>query len=106
MRCIHCREFLLFLAINRKTLCQTLSSMHNLVIVLLFGCLVLLCLTEKSADYMQHERSLRLCHNDCTSSYDELLGKQGLVNIHVKNIQQLMTEIFKYLKRQIFPYYE
>ena len=34
-----------------------------------------------------HERSLRLCHNDYTSSYDELLNKQDLVNIHVRNIQ-------------------
>ena len=45
-----------------------------------------------------HERSLRLCHNDYTSSYDELLSKQDLVNIHVRNIQQLMIEIFKFLK--------
>ena len=44
------------------------------------------------------ERSLRLCHNDYTSSYDELLSKQDLVNMHVRNIQQLMTEIFKCLK--------
>ena len=45
-----------------------------------------------------HERSLRLCHNDYTSSYDELLSKQDLVNIHIRNIQQLMIEIFKCLK--------
>ena len=45
-----------------------------------------------------HERSLRLCHNDYTSSYDELLSKQDLVKIHIRNIQQPMTEIFKYLK--------
>ena len=32
------------------------------------------------------------------SSYDELLRKQDLVNIHVRNIQQLMIEIFKCLK--------
>ena len=45
-----------------------------------------------------HERSLRLCHNDYTSSYDEFLSKQDLVNIHVRNIEQLMIEIFKCLK--------
>ena len=45
-----------------------------------------------------YERSLRLYHNDYTSSYDKLLSKQDLVNIHVRNIQQLMIEIFKYLK--------
>ena len=33
-----------------------------------------------------------------TSSCYELLSKQDLVNIHVKNIQQLMIEIFKSLK--------
>ena len=45
-----------------------------------------------------HERSLRLCHNDCILSYDKLLSKQDLVNIHIRNIQQLMIEIFKCLK--------
>ena len=45
-----------------------------------------------------HERPLRLCHNDYTSSYDELLSKHDLVNIHIRNIQQLMIEIFKCLK--------
>ena len=45
-----------------------------------------------------HERSLRLCRNDYTSSYDELLSKLDLVNIHIRNIQQLMIEIFKCLK--------
>ena len=45
-----------------------------------------------------HERSLRLYHNDYTLSYDELLNKQDLVNSHVRNIQQLMIEIFKCLK--------
>ena len=45
-----------------------------------------------------YERSLHLCHSDYTSSYDELLSKQDLVNMHVRNIQQLMTEIFKCLK--------
>ena len=36
------------------------------------------------------------------SSYDEFLSKQDLVNIHVRNIQQLMMEIFKCLKG-LFP---
>ena len=42
--------------------------------------------------------SLRLCDNDYTSSYDELLSKQNLVNIHIRNIQQLAIKIFKCLK--------
>ena len=45
-----------------------------------------------------YERSLRLCHNDYTLNYDELLSKQDLVNIHIRNIQPLMIEIFKCLK--------
>ena len=45
-----------------------------------------------------HEWSLLLCDNGYTSSYDELLSKQDVVNTHIRNIQQLMTEIFKYLK--------
>ena len=36
--------------------------------------------------------------NDYTSSYDELLSKQDSANIHIRNIQQLMTEISKCLK--------
>ena len=39
---MHYRECLLFLAINRKKVCQTLSSKDNSIIVPLFGCLVLL----------------------------------------------------------------
>ena len=50
---MHCRESFLFLAINRKMLCQTLSSVNNSVIVLLFGCLVLLGFTEKSTNYVR-----------------------------------------------------
>ena len=43
-----------------------------------------------------HEWSLRLYDNDYMQSYEKLLSKQ--VNIHLKNIQQLMIEIFKCLK--------
>ena len=43
----------LFFAINRKRLCQTLSSVDNSVIFLLFGCLILLGLTGKSRNYMR-----------------------------------------------------
>ena len=42
-------------------------------------------------------KSLLLCHNDYALSYNELLSKQGLVNIHIRNIQQLMIEILKCL---------
>ena len=45
-----------------------------------------------------HERSLRLCHNGYILSYSELLTKQDFINIHIRNIQQLMLEIFKCLQ--------
>ena len=50
---MHYRECLLFLAINRKKLCQTFSSVGNLIIVLLFICLVQLDFIEKSKNYMR-----------------------------------------------------
>ena len=45
---MHYRECRLFLAINRERFCQTLSSVDNSIILLLFGCFVLLGLTEKT----------------------------------------------------------
>ena len=93
---VHYWKCLLFLAINRKRLCLTLSSVDNSITVLLFGCLVLLGFFRKTKKL--HERSLYLCDNNYSSSYDELLSKQDLVNIHVRIIQQLMIEIFKCLK--------
>ena len=50
---MHYCECLLLLAINRKKLCQTLSSVDYSIIILLFGYLVLLGLTEKSLNYMR-----------------------------------------------------
>lgn len=41
-----------------------------------------------------HERYLDVCHSDYASIYDELLSKQDSVNIHIRNIDQLMIEIF------------
>ena len=45
-----------------------------------------------------HEWSLRLCDNDYMQSYENFLSKQDLVNIHLKNTQQLMIENFKCLQ--------
>ena len=50
---MHCQECLAILTSNRKILCQTLSSVDISLNVLLFGCLVLLGLTEKSTNYMR-----------------------------------------------------
>lgn len=82
---MHCWECFLFLAIHRKRAYQTLSPVGSSIIVLWFGSLVLLGFKEKSANYIK-------------SSYHEMLTKQGLVNIRIKNSQQLMIEIFQFIK--------
>ena len=40
-----------------------------------------------------HEKCLRIIYNDKTSSYEELLSKDGSVCMHHKNQQQLVIEI-------------
>ena len=44
-----------------------------------------------------HERALQIIHNDydSTSDYHDLLLKDKSVTIHKRNLQFLMTEIFK-----------
>ena len=44
-----------------------------------------------------HERSLRLAYRDYFSSFQELLIKDGSVTIHNKNLQILVTEVYKFL---------
>ena len=46
-----------------------------------------------------HQRTLQIIHNDydSTSDYHDLLLKDKLVTIHKRNLQFLMTEIFKTL---------
>ena len=41
------------------------------------------------------ERSLRMVYLDYTSSYEELLKKDGSVTIHQKNVQLVALEMFK-----------
>ena len=42
-----------------------------------------------------HERALRVVHNDYFSAFEELLLKDNSVSIHHRNLQVLVTEIFK-----------
>ena len=42
-----------------------------------------------------HERALRLTYKDNQSSFKELLEKYHSVTVHHKNLQALVTEIFK-----------
>ena len=45
-----------------------------------------------------HERCLRTAYSEKTSSFDKLLENDGSVNIHTRNLQTLVTEIFKVYK--------
>ena len=42
-----------------------------------------------------HERTLRVVHKGYNSSFDELLEKDKSLRIHDRNLQKLVTEIFK-----------
>ena len=42
-----------------------------------------------------HERCLRLIYKDKNSSYEELLTKHGSVSIYHRNIQALVTKMYK-----------
>ena len=44
-----------------------------------------------------HERRLRSLLNDETSTFSDMLSKSNDTTIHVKNIQILMIEFYKYL---------
>ena len=45
-----------------------------------------------------HERCLRIIYNDKQSSFDELLNKDSSVSIHIRNLQKLAIEMFKFYK--------
>ena len=49
-----------------------------------------------------HERVLRLTYKDNQSSFKELLEKDHSVTVHHKNLQALVTEIFK-VKNDLAP---
>ena len=42
-----------------------------------------------------HERALRIVYKDFNSSFQELLTENNSLNIHHRNLQKLVTEIFK-----------
>ena len=44
-----------------------------------------------------HERGLQALLNDEISTFDGMLSKSKVATIHVKNIQKLMIELYKYL---------
>ena len=42
-----------------------------------------------------HERALRITYDDRTSTFEELLNKDNSVSIHDRNLQVLVTELYK-----------
>ena len=42
-----------------------------------------------------HERALRITYKDMTSDYDTMLLRDNAVPIHIRNLQLLMTEVYK-----------
>ena len=49
-----------------------------------------------------HERALRVVCRDFDSSFEELLRRDSSTTLHQRNLQKLMTEIFK-VKTRIAP---
>ena len=49
-----------------------------------------------------HERALRIVYPDYPSSFTELLTKENSTSIHNRNIQLLVTELFK-VKNGLLP---
>ena len=45
-----------------------------------------------------HERALRIAYIDANSTFQEVLIRDGSVFIHHRNLQLLVTEMFKFLK--------
>ena len=42
-----------------------------------------------------HERALRITYKDMRSDFDAMLLRDNAVTIHIRNLQSLMTEIYK-----------
>ena len=42
-----------------------------------------------------HEKALRIVYRDKKSNFKELLQKDNYVTVHVKNLQVLVTEMYK-----------
>ena len=49
-----------------------------------------------------HERALKIVYKDFNSSFEELLIEDNSLNIHHRNLQKLVTEIFK-VKNSLSP---
>ena len=55
------------------------------------------CCSRRLNNRINHiqERGLRIVYRDYTSSFEDLLRKNGTVTVHQRNIQQVAVEMFK-----------
>ena len=76
------------------------SLNHNLAITLLYGCVIVVLTIAKIN--RPHERCLRIIYSDKQSSFETLLEEDGSVSVHNRNLQILVTEIYK-IKNDLYP---
>ena len=50
-----------------------------------------------------HERCMRLIYEDKTSFFEELLEQDKIVLIHTRDLQMLVTEMFKVYRSGLSP---
>ena len=68
-----------------------LFSLHSSATAHSFGCAIV---ADNGKINMLHERCL--VYNDKQSSFTELLNKDNSVSIHIRNIQRLAIEMFRF----------
>ena len=50
-----------------------------------------------------HERCMRLIYEDKTSFFEELLEQDKIVLMHIRDLQMLVTEMFKVYRSRLSP---
>ena len=79
---------------------QALSICNVVILSNFFYCSLTWLFCNKSPNKQidrTHKRALRILYNDYDSSFQSLLRRSNSYTIHVKNLQKLMTEIYKSL---------
>ena len=79
--------------LNRPVLYAMHIFFPNLITVLLYGCFAAKLRTPTSTGYKK--RALRTLYNESLLDLDELIKLDNVLNIHKRNIQTLLIEIYK-----------
>ena len=92
-------------ALARVTSCMSLSKKRSLMNAFFnsqfnYCPLIWMCHSRENNNKINrlHERCLRIIYKDKRSSSNALLGKNGCVSIHERNIKIMATEMFKVSK--------